>query len=209
MLPHLRSFENPGVHLCIESFVHVFGLPSWSASFFPLGCEFLVHVRFLVQKEWAVTCTSFCKRHPEEKWVKYVLVFPCTACYVKLYVPCNIADLKWQMSDSAWHHPTEDWKHSGIQMFGVMWINPQMIDWIFQFSLEWLALCVHGLVLSTLRPPHHSGFKKWHSWTQVFRELLMGHSILPHVLLKGKLTTSGPKAISVYQSSLTLSTSIY
>lgn len=159
MLPHLRSFENPGVHLCIESFVHVFGLPSWSASFFPLGCEFLVHVRFLVQKEWAVTCTSFCKRHPEEKWVKYVLVFPCTACYVKLYVPCNIADLKWQMSDSAWHHPTEDWKHSGIQMFGVMWINPQMIDWIFQFSLEWLALCVHGLVLSTLRPPITAGSK--------------------------------------------------
>lgn len=40
-----------------------------------------------------------------------------------------------------------------IQMFGVMGINPQMIDWSFQFSSQWLALCEEGPVLSTLIPP--------------------------------------------------------
>lgn len=66
-----------------------------------------------------------------------------------------------------------------------------------------MALCYQ------LSDPHCSGFKKLLSWTQVFRKLLMGRSILHHVLLMGKLTTSVPKAISVHQSSLSLSTSNY
>lgn len=83
-----------------------------------------------------------------------------------------------------------------------------MIDWIFQFSSGWLALRVYGLVLPVLVPPPQWVLKVTITDSNASK-LVMGCRVPHHMQLMWKLTSSVPKVISVHQSSLSLSSSIY
>lgn len=197
MLPHLRSFENSwssSLHwlLCPLVWASIRICCTFPTRLWVLGACSVSYIKRVSSHMYLLLQTS-----PREEMSEICSCVPFAACYVKLYVPCNIADFKWQMSDSAWHHPSEDWKHSVIPDVRCH-VDKSPDDWLnFSVFIGMIGIvCTWPCVINP-RTPHHHGFKKWLSWTQVFRELLMGHSILLHVLLTGKLTTSGPKAISV------------